>query len=134
MVNQLIEKYQNGNQRLEPEEIALATLFPMGQKGLTYLVKDKQATADISEHVSATVAAKVVLDTVRQYERAFEEITSKGTVKQIPREAIDRLHDNVKTMRDTAYKLEQEHAEGIRRANETISAILNIRNALGANK
>ena len=37
-------------------------------------------------------------------------------------------------MRDTAYKLEQEHAEGIRRANETISAILNIRNALGADK
>jgi hypothetical protein len=134
LVAQLIEKYQNGDQRLEPEEIALATLFPMGQKGLTYLVKDKQATADISEHVAATVAAKVVLDTVRQYERAFEEITSKGTVKQIPREAIDRLGDNVKTMRDTAYKLEQEHAEGIRRANETISAILNIRNALGADK
>ena len=67
-------------------------------------------------------------------ERAFEEITSKGTIKQIPREAIDRLGDNVKTMRDTAYKLEQEHAEGIRRANETISAILNIRNALGADK
>lgn len=127
MVQGLIAKKQFGNSRMTEREVALSTLFPMGDKGLTYLIKDEQAAADIGDHVASTVAAKVVLDIVRQYERAFEEITSKGTVDQIPESAIENLRNNVDTLKDTALQLQKEHAEGIQRANETIRGIMNIR-------
>ena len=130
MIQGLIAKIRLGNTRLTPRETALSTLFPLGQEGLTYLVRDEQVAADIGSHIAATVAAKIVLDTVRQYERAFEEITAKGTVDQIPADAMARLSKNVESMRTTAYQLEREHAEGIKRANDTIRAITNIRSSV----
>lgn len=127
LIKSLVSKKQAGTSRLNAKEIAIAKLFPMGDRSLTYLIKDPQALEDLSENIAGTVASRVVLDIVRQYERAFEEITAKGTVKQISKDAMTNLRENLKTLRATAIQLERENAEGLKRANEAMRAVQFVR-------
>lgn len=128
-MNSLINKKQDGSGRLTANEIAIGKLMPFGDKALNYLVKDPQVTEDYIAIIASIVAADIALSMIVEYQRVFNEITSKGTTTFIPESAINRFRDNVNTLRENALQLKRSRDEDLRKANEAVSAMLNIARA-----
>jgi len=129
-MNTLMTKVRSGTNRLTEREAALRSLIPLGADSLPYIAKNQDIAADFAVAIGEQVAANVVLDMMRQYERAYREITSKGTTKQIPQEALERLDKNTVMLRENAQLLSDKSEKVLIRANAMIDSINNLKRAL----